>query len=187
MRRPAAPRRVRVLIALIGGTVTAIALTGCTAASAAIPAPTVTVTVTATATPAATPTGAATPPKDAAKVANAIKKAVPRVTKVVKVTEDNDPNNLIGRPTGYVSAAIVYDSRTACSDGLGADCGASIEQWPTKADAKTRSAYIEKLLKGSPILGSEYDIVRDGFLLRVAGKLKPSQEKAYALAFTALF
>ena len=182
-----APRRSRVFGSLIGAAITAVGLTGCTAASAATPAPTVTVTVMTTATPTPTPSAATTPPKNATVVAHVLEKAVSHIAKVVKITENNDPNDIIGRPTGYVSAAIVYDSRTSCSDGLGADCGASIEQWATKSDAKSRSAYIEKLLKASPILGSEYDVVRDGFLMRVAGKLKPSQEEAYAKAFTALF
>ncbi len=39
------------------------------------------------------------------------------------------------------------------------------------------------LLKAMPILGTEYDYVRDGLLLRVAGDLKPSQAKAYEKAF----
>lgn len=109
------------------------------------------------------------------------------MTKLVTITEDNDPNNVIGRPSGYSTAAVLYDSRTKCSDGLGADCGATVEGWPTAADAKHRAAYIEKLLKASPLLGSEYDIVRGTYVLRVAGDIKPSKEKAYSDAFTAQF
>jgi hypothetical protein len=34
---------------------------------------------------------------------------VPSVRKVVTITEDNDPNCLIGRPNGYTDAAVIYD------------------------------------------------------------------------------
>ncbi|WP_133766738.1 hypothetical protein [Amnibacterium kyonggiense] len=143
----------------------------------------------ATVTAAATPTPTPTPPgpADAAAAAKAIRSSAKHVAKVVEVTEDNDPNKLIGRSNGYVSAAVLYDSRTACSDGLGADCGAMVEQWGSPADAKQRSEYIQKILKASPVLGSEYDTVQGSFLLRVAGDLKPSQAKTYASLFEEQF
>lgn len=142
-----------------------------------------TVTVTATPTPTPTPTG----PTDAVAAAKAMQSSATHVTKVVEITEDNDPNTLIGRSNGYVSAAVLYDSRTACSDGLGADCGAMIEQWGSHADAVQRSDYIQKILKASPVLGSEYDTVQGPFLLRVAGDLKPSQATTYASLFQKQF
>lgn len=82
---------------------------------------------------------------------------------------------------------MLYDSRAKCSDGLGADCGATVEGWLTAADAKARAAYIEKLLKASPLLGSEYDVVQGTYLLRVTGTIKPSKEKAYSAAFAEQF
>jgi hypothetical protein len=159
-------------------------LTGCSGSSSSAPV-TVTATVTVTPTPIPTPTTAE--PANATTIATAIKAAVPEVTKLVTITENNDPNNVIGRPNGYTSAAVLYDSRAKCSDGLGADCGATVEGWPTATDAKTRAAYIEKILKSTTILGSEYDIVRGNYVLRVAGAIKPSKEKAYSAAFAAQF
>jgi len=111
-------------------------------------------------------------------VAAQIKAAVPGVKRLVTVTEDNDPNNMIGRPTGYVAAVTVYDKRVTCTS-LGADCGATVEQWPTAADAKARGEYIQSILKGGTWLGSEYDYVDGVVLIRVSGALKPSQAKAY--------
>lgn len=144
-------------------------------------------TVTITATPTPTPTPTPTGPADADAAAKDIQSSAKHVTKIVKITEDNDPNKLIGRSNGYVSAAVIYDSRTSCSDGLGADCGAMVEQWGSHADAQQRSDYIQKILKASPVLGSEYDTVQGSFLLRVAGDLKPSQAKTYASLFEKQF
>ncbi|MFG1912582.1 hypothetical protein [Kribbella sp. NPDC048928] len=100
----------------------------------------------------------------------------------MRITEDNDPNKLVGRPNGYSDAAVLYDKGTDCTD-LGVDCGATVEIWPTTEDAKRRAAYIQNLLKDAPALGTEYDYVNAGALLRVAGALKPSTAKAYAGAF----
>ena len=105
-------------------------------------------------------------------------------TKIVAITEDNDPNNLIGRPNGYVSAAVIYDSNATCTD-IGVDCGATVEVWQDEASAKTRSEYIQSILKASPILGSEFHTLDGPVLLRVDGKqLKPSLAKKYAAALT---
>jgi hypothetical protein len=111
---------------------------------------------------------------------------VPQVTKVIQITEDNDPNNLIGRPNEYSQAATLYDSRTPCTD-LGADCGATIEIWPTAAMATARGKYIQKELKAYPILGPEYDLVHGTALLRVTGVMKPTDEAGYATAWAAYF
>ena len=115
-------------------------LAACADTTGAQPAATVTVTVATTSTPSPSSVPLTTP-ADAAAAARSLAKSISRVEKVVKITEDNDPNNLIGRPNGYVSAAVLYDSRTKCSSGLGADCGATVEQWPSPADAKARDLH----------------------------------------------
>lgn len=135
-------------------------------------------TTAASTSPAATPTALPV----AAEVADSIKQ--PSTTKIVAITEDNDPNNLIGRPNGYVSAAVIYDSNATCTD-IGVDCGATVEVWQDEASAKTRSEYIQSILKASPILGSEFHTLDGPVLLRVDGKqLKPSLAKKYAAALT---
>jgi hypothetical protein len=171
----------RTVLLPVAAAATLLGLTGCSGAASSAPAVTVTVTVSPTATPTRTA------PTNATAVADALKAAVPAVTKVVRITENNDPNDLIGRPTGYSSAAVLYDSRTKCSDGLGADCGATVEGWSTAADARARAARIESILKGAPALGTEYDTVQGTYVLRVAGAIKPSQAKAYKTAFLAQF
>jgi hypothetical protein len=52
----------------------------------------------------------------ATDIANHLQAAVPSVGKVVTITEDNDPNDLIGRPSGYTDAAVVYDSEAECTE-----------------------------------------------------------------------
>lgn len=119
--------------------------------------------------------------RDAEAWANAVKQ--PTTTQIVVVTENNDPNDLIGRPNGYVSAAVIYDSGAKCSE-LGTDCGGSVEVWGSAADAKARSKYIQGILKEAPMFGTEYHTLNGDALLRITGDVKPSVAEAYAAAFS---
>lgn len=130
----------------------------------------------------ATSTTAAVNRPSASGIAEQLKIRMPTITLVVTITEDNDPNNLIGRPNGYLDAAVVFDSTTTCAD-LGSDCGAMIEIWPTAEAAQQRATYIATLQQASPILGSEYHHLRGPVLLRVTGAIKPSANAAYSTAF----
>ncbi len=125
----------------------------------------------------------AVPALDASALATQLKAKVPSVTKIVTITENNDPNNKIGRPNGYVSAAVLYDPSLNCdAAGLGVDCGATIEVWPTEAAATARATYIQGILSGGG-MGSEWDFVKGGALLRVSGTLKPSAAGLYGANF----
>ena len=124
---------------------------------------------------------AAPQPATATAWAEAIKQ--PTTTQVVTITEDNDPNESLGRPGKYTDAAVIYDSRVECTDGPGYDCGAKIEIYPTQEAAQARSGYLTKIHEENPILGSEWDEVSGGVLLRVTGSLKPSEAQAYRDAF----
>jgi len=115
-------------------------------------------------------------------VVAALQAAVPEVTKVIKLTAANDPNDLLGRPNGYTAAWKLYDSRAKCDTPLDTTCGATVEVWPSEADAKRRSAYIQGILKNAPALGTEYDTVSGPVLLRVTGQLTPAQAAAYKQA-----
>lgn len=119
---------------------------------------------------------------DASAVAAEMKGKVSSITKIVTITEDNDPNDLIGRPNGYESAAVLYDNQASCTE-LGTECGATVETWPDAAAAKARADYIQAILKSSPALGSEWDYVRGNTLLRVSGTLKPSAADKYSATF----
>lgn len=121
----------------------------------------------------------------ATEVAESIKAEVTEVSKVVAITEDNDPNDKIGRPNGYVDGAVLFDSRAEPLDAeLGVDQGATIEVWPSEAEATERAEYIQGLLDESEgLLGSEYHYQSGGMLLRVSGSIKPTAAKAYEAAF----
>ena len=153
--------------------VSAIALAACSA-----PTPSRPPSAATSAPPASTQAPAN--PTDATAWARQV--SIDSTTKVVTVTEDNDPNNLIGRPNGYVSAAVLYDSGVECAE-LGTSCGGMVEVWPTAADAQRRSDYIQGILKDSPVLGTEYDTLNGAALLRIDGKVTPSVANSYAAKF----
>lgn len=122
---------------------------------------------------------------DAGTIADHLMTEVDTISEVTIITEDNDPNDLIGRPTGYTQAAILHDATLAC-DELGVSCGGTLEIWPDEAAATERSEYIQSTLEEMPILGTEYHYQSGNILLRVAGILKPSQAEAYEAAFNSL-
>lgn len=119
----------------------------------------------------------------AQNAAESLKRSIPQIVRLIPVTEDNDGNNLIGRPNGYSAATAVVDSRLPACENPGADCGAMIEQWPDEAAAQRRAEYIQTIAKAAPVLANEYDTVKGNLLLRVAGDLKPSAAEAYKKAF----
>lgn len=136
----------------------------------------------------AVPASSEPPPEASAAVVSAesvaalIAVSVPRL-ELVAIDEDNDPNELLGRPNGYVAAVVLKDSRIAdCGNDLGVDCGATIEEWPDADGAKARAKYIADLQKDSPMLGSEYHYIEGSVLVRVSGELKPSEAAEYEAA-----
>lgn len=115
-------------------------------------------------------------------VAEGLKGVSSTANKVVTITEDNDPNDLIGRPRGYESAAIIYDSEVSC-DSLGSDCGVVVEVFTDGEEARARAEYIQGILKDTPAFGPEWNYVKGSALVRVTGHLKPSSAANYADAF----
>lgn len=115
-------------------------------------------------------------------VAKQLEGEIPTITAVTEVTEDNDANNLIGRPGQYVSAAWITD-KAGVSKETGIDGGAVVEVFATPENAQTRSEYIQSVLtEGGGVLGTEYHYLKDSRLLRVSGNLKPSSAKTYESA-----
>ena len=130
--------------------------------------------------PSETPTKAEE--RDAAALAEAMEAAVDRIVKIEVYTEDNDPNELIGRPGQYTSAAVLADKDGDGDSGI--DRGAVIEVFANAEDAKARSKYILDILKEASWLGTEWHHLSDTALLRVSGTLKPSVNKVYEQAWT---
>ncbi|MFE5655721.1 hypothetical protein [Streptomyces sp. NPDC056431] len=135
-----------------------------------------TATVGASAKPAAKPLTAGDAfTKLSAKVSSAKLSGV--------VTEDNDPNNLLGRPNQYTSKITFTDSRIKADDVAGAEpgsleLGGAIEVFASAADAQARADYIQKVTKGMPML-VEYDYVSGTVLVRVSHYLTPTQAADY--------
>lgn len=89
--------------------------------------------------------------------------------------ENTDPNNLLGRPNGYIArASFDVPGGDPEGDQHTIERGGVIEVWPDEAAARRRSTYLQDLVKNAPILGTEYDYVRGPVLLRITGKVKPS-------------
>jgi predicted ABC-type transport system involved in lysophospholipase L1 biosynthesis ATPase subunit len=111
--------------------------------------------------------------------------ALDSVSKVVEITEDNDPNNLIGRPDGYDAAWVFHvQGLDQCQDGTRVECGMTLEQWGSEDEAQARADYIATIAESAPMLANEYDYVDGPMLLRVTGEIKPSDAKRYQEAFT---
>jgi hypothetical protein len=101
--------------------------------------------------------------------------------------ENTDPNNLLGRPNGYTSrASFDLSGGDPESKPYGIDRGGVIEVFADAAAAKTRADYIAGLQKQSPILGTEYHYLNGPVLVRITGKVKPSDAAKYEAAVAAL-
>ena len=145
----------------------------------AAPTPTPSVALTPSAAPA--PTASSKPElPDAITIAEALVRDVDSAYDVQKVTVKNDPNDLIGRPGGYTSAAYIYDENSESFDsGLTIDNGAKIELFKTERDARTRYNYLKDTMRDNPILGGEYTYIEGPVLLRVAQDVPPKVARKY--------
>jgi serine/threonine protein kinase, bacterial len=125
------------------------------------------------------------PTSSAPAAADKIRASVPEVTELIDLTEDNDANNLIGRPNGYSAATVLVDSRLQCdTSSPGVDCGATVEQWPDKGAAQQRADYVRQIRESAPALGQEWTTVNGNLVLRVTGLLKPSAAEIFESAFS---
>lgn len=138
----------------------------------------------ATEAPADEPSETPTPEAadDAASFAAAVSGSVSSVEKTEDLTEDTDGNDLLGRPHGYTSATVLYDTGATC-DNPGNDCGAVIEVFADAEDAQTRADYIDEVTSSLGSAFAEYDTVSGTALLRVSGHIKPSVAETYKVAF----
>jgi hypothetical protein len=92
-------------------------------------------------------------------------------------TAESDPNDLLGRPNGYVSRATftIPGVEGTSEDVEDCDRGGCIEQWPDADAAQDRADYIGQIGKKLPGAG-EYSYVRDdGMLLRVSQAATPAK------------
>jgi len=102
-----------------------------------------------------------------------------------------DPNSQLGRPGQYTSKGAFTDSRIDVNKVIdkkkgSVELGGSVEVYPTADGARRRAEYIQNILKGAPMLGAEYDYLAGGVLLRLSGRLTPTQASAYVRPLAAI-
>ena len=178
--------RVTALPAL--AVVAALTVAGCSSAAEA-PGPAAT---SGPAAPSGSPTPAA-PPKAALTAVQAlaqITNTIPTAKQSIVITDENDKNHLLGRPGQYTSRVTFTDSRIKPADVEGLDQddverGGMIEVFANPADAKTRSDYIQAIVKKMPAW-LEYDYPHGIYLVRVSKFLTPAQAAEYDKAGAAL-
>lgn len=168
--------------ALLPAAALLLTLAGCSSDSADVPAP--------PAAPApSTTTTAPAEPVDAGALIKRLKAKEVGLSNVAVQDEDTDPNNLLGRPNGYTSRASAdLPGGDKNADKYSVDRGVVVEVF-TDADAvASRSDYIQGLLKGNPVLGSEwhYKTAAGRALVRVTGNVKPSAAKKLETAVGSL-
>lgn len=128
----------------------------------------------------------------ATEVTTALTRAISTVKMTAAYTDATDPNTLMGRPNQYTSNTAFSDSRVP-SDKVSytkadsTERGGGVEIFANEADAMTRSAYIQSVLKaGGAMFGTEYHFQNGGILVRVTGNLTPAQSADYKAAVASL-
>jgi hypothetical protein len=128
-------------------------------------------------------------PLTAAAIIKELQTAKIGLTNAVAQTEDNDPNNLLGRPNGYASRASAdLPGGDKAGEKYSVDRGLVVEVFDSADLAQRRSDYIKGLQAESPILGTEWHYrTGDGTgLVRVSGNVKPSLAKKVEAAVAEL-
>ncbi|MEV4279130.1 hypothetical protein [Actinoplanes xinjiangensis] len=128
-------------------------------------------------------------PVDAGAVLTHLKAADLGLTRTAVQDEDTDPNDLLGRPNGYLSRASAdLPGGDSSADEYSVDRGLVIETFADAGAAERRSEYIQGLQKDNPILGTEwhYMTAAGTVLVRVSGNVKPSRAQRIEAAVAGL-
>ena len=115
----------------------------------------------------------------------------------VVYTEENDINNLLGRPNQYTSKVTFEDIRLEqvnkdldpeefSEAEINEPTGGTIEVFDNKEDLQKRKDYVESITSHFAVL-AEYSYSNDYVLLRLNHKLTPSQAKEYEDYFAQIF
>lgn len=127
---------------------------------------------------------------NAEEIVNKMKSENSNMGKVVVYTEDTDLNKLLGRPGQYTSKVGFEDKRleqvNANNEFLTEEernepTGGSVEVFDNEKDMLSRKKYIESF-SSSPMF-SQYVYSKGNALLRIDGKITPTQAKEYEELF----
>lgn len=116
---------------------------------------------------------------DIAAVLDAVKSKYSTVKETKVFTEENDPNNTLGKEGSYVSGGAFWDTRTEYSDEYdddkarwGTDAGGAIEVFANKEDATKRVGLLEATQGSFLDAGAVKQI--DNIVLRASSKYPKS-------------
>lgn len=99
------------------------------------------------------------------------------IGEVLVVSEDNDPNKLLGRPNQYTSKIIFEDTRV---EQLGeGPVGGTVEVFNNKDDMNKRKDYLEGIINSGPAIFVQYIYAKDNAILRLENDLTPEQAEEY--------
>lgn len=127
---------------------------------------------------------------NAEEIVNRMKNENSNIGNVVVYTEDTDLNKLLGRPGQYTSKVGFEDKRleqvNANNEFLTEEerrepTGGSVEVFDNENDMLNRKRYIESF-SSNPMF-SQYVYSKGNALLRIDGKVTPSQAKEYEEVF----
>ena len=167
-------------LAVTSAAALALALAGC--GNSQPPAATGPSTVVSATTPAAPVSPSEKPTMGAKDVVDALTAAGLPLSNIAEQDENTDPNDKLGRPGQYTSRASA-DAPGGDKDAekYDIDRGLVVEVFATAGDADARSTYIQDALKSAQILGTEYHYrpTDRRILVRLTGKVKPSQAKKF--------
>ncbi len=123
----------------------------------------------------------------AAVITTRLKQLVPDIGRVKVLTAADDPNHLLGRPSGYTSKTVFGDKRiTGQNLADGVQAGGEIEVFPATALAKDRADYIQIITANLGGLLAEYDYLAGPVLLRLTATPTPAKAGQYAKALAAI-
>lgn len=116
----------------------------------------------------------------AEEIANQLKEKISDMGKIEVYDEENDPNNLLGRPNQYTSKINFADNRIEQYEG--SITGGSIEVFKNSTDMENRKSYVESISAQASMF-AQYIYSEGNYLLRIDKDLTPSQAKEYEEAF----
>lgn len=129
------------------------------------------------------PTGLAVAPSDEFVIERL--KLIGTITDIAAVTEDHDPNNMLGKAGGYIGCVYFSDSQvdpsmiyseTGDIIDIGTDGGGAVEIFSTADDAAVREAYLAAY--DGTILSSGSHRIVGTCLVRTSNYLTASQQTA---------
>jgi len=125
------------------------------------------------------------------------------IAETKKYTEEDDPNELLGRPGQYIGKVNFIDTNVVSKkvedekkdygseasseeeikksmlEEFDTDSGGSFEIFKNNTDAKSRYDYISKISSDTGGILAEYDYVQKNILVRVSKSLTPKQAANY--------